>query len=60
MSYDYGAAQVWLDDHLGPIEPGRGYAMCERHAARVTPPRGWLLTDRRSPVRPLFVTLEVA
>lgn len=60
MSFDYAAAEVWLDDHIGPIEPGTGYAMCELHADRVTPPRGWLLTDRRTMGRPLFVSFDVA
>ena len=60
MSYDYTNGEVWIDDHVGPIEPLTGYAFCERHATRLTPPMGWVLTDRRAPVRPLFVSLEVA
>ena len=60
MSFDYGQAEVWLDDRTGPIDPGAGYAMCDRHADRLTPPRGWLLTDRRSIAQPLFVSFDVA
>ncbi len=60
MSYDYAERTVWLDDLTQPVIPGRGYAMCEHHAERFTPPMGWRLEDRRRPVRPLFVSLEVA
>ncbi len=60
LSYDYGAGHVWIDDHVGPVEPLTGHPLCEVHATRLTAPRGWGLSDRRSPVRPLFVSLEVA
>lgn len=60
MSYDYGSRTVWLDDLTEPVVPGLGYAMCEEHSQRFTPPMGWKLEDRRQPVRPLFVSLEVA
>ncbi len=38
---------MWLD----PIStPGRGAGvLCERHADRLSPPRGWNLLDRRAP-----------
>ena len=60
LSYDYGAGEVWIDDHHGPIVPLTGHGLCEIHANRFTAPLGWLLTDRRGPERPLFVALEVA
>ena len=60
MSYHYGDRTVWLDDLTEPVDPGSGYPMCEEHAQRFTPPMGWKLEDRRTPVRPLFVSLEVA
>jgi hypothetical protein len=60
MSFDYEAGTVWLEDLTGPVSPGAQYAMCEIHAERLTPPVGWTLVDRRAPVRPLFVSLEVA
>ena len=60
MSFAYFDRRVWLDDLAGPIHPGAGYAMCETHAGRMTPPVGWTLIDRRSTDRPLFVSLEVA
>lgn len=59
MSYNYTAGEVWIDDHPELVEPGTGYTMCERHADKISPPLGWVLTDRRSPVR-LVVTVEVA
>ena len=60
MSFNYEARMVWLEDLTGPVSPGAEYALCETHAERLTPPVGWTLVDRRAPVRPLFVSLEVA
>jgi len=60
MSFLYGDRTIWLDDLSRPVVPGAGYAMCEDHAGRLTPPVGWTLVDRRRPVRPLFASLEVA
>jgi hypothetical protein len=51
---------VWLADLTSEVTPGAGYAMCEDHAGRMTPPMGWTLIDRRSADRPLFAALEVA
>ena len=60
MSFNYEGGVVWLDDLTDPVQPGAQYALCEIHAERLTPPVGWTLVDRRAPVRPLFVSLEVA
>jgi hypothetical protein len=60
MSYDYAAAEVWIADTGDELVQGRDYALCERHAASLTPPVGWTLTDSRSPVRPLFANVDVA
>ena len=60
MAFNYQARTVWLDDLTEPVIPGAGYAMCEEHAGRLTPPVGWTLIDRRRPARPLFASLEVA
>jgi hypothetical protein len=60
MAYDYGERRVWLDDITEAVVPGLGYPLCGEHAERLTPPMGWTLEDRRRPVRPLFVSLEVA
>lgn len=60
MSFDYDGMTVWLDDITDPVPPGAGYPLCEVHAERMSPPVGWTLVDRRAPVRPLFVSLEVA
>ena len=38
----------------GRIDPGAGYAFCAAHAARLSPPIGWTLTDRRKPMARLF------
>lgn len=60
MRFRYTERTIWLEDLREPLHPGGGYAMCEDHAGRMTPPVGWTLVDRRLPVRPLFVSLEVA
>ncbi len=60
MSYHYGDSHIWLDDLVDPVDVGRGFAMCESHAGRMTPPVGWTLVDRRRSERPLFASLEVA
>ena len=60
MSFNYDDRMVWLDDLTAPVRPGAQYALCEIHAERLSPPVGWTLIDRRQPVRPLFVSLEVA
>lgn len=60
MAFNYGDRTIWLDDLREPTIPGAGYAMCEDHAGRMTPPVGWTLIDRRQPVRPLFTAVQVA
>jgi len=46
LTYQYGRAQVWLDDLTDEREP-HGYDLCERHSARLSVPNGWRLEDRR-------------
>lgn len=46
LSYQYGRAQVWLDQ-LAPERDPHAYDLCERHAGRLTVPQGWQLRDRR-------------
>lgn len=48
LTYDYGHASAWLDPLSAERDP-HAYDMCDRHAARLTPPRGWQLRDRRLP-----------
>lgn len=45
LTYDTIACQVWLDPV--PERPGPAQEICELHAARLTVPRGWVLSDRR-------------
>ncbi len=54
MSFDYPSRLMWLMDIDGPLEPGAGYLYCAHHAARLSPPVGWTLVDRRSPMARLF------
>ena len=52
LTYQYGQAQVWLDDLSRERDP-HAYDLCARHAGRLTVPQGWLLATaaarRRSP-----------
>lgn len=54
MSFDYASRCMWLSDIDGPLEPGAGYLLCSLHAARLSPPVGWTLIDRRAPMARLF------
>ena len=60
MTYDYESRAVWVGDHPSRLDAGSGYSLCDRHADRLSPPVGWVLTDRRSSMRPLFLTRDVA
>jgi hypothetical protein len=46
LTYEYRSAHVWLDP-LSPERDPHAYDLCERHATRLTPPRGWAMRDRR-------------
>jgi hypothetical protein len=46
LSYQYGQAQVWLDE-LSPERDPHSYDLCDRHTARLSVPNGWRLQDRR-------------
>lgn len=46
LTYQYAHAQVWLDDLAGERDP-HAYDLCDRHAGRLTAPRGWQVRDRR-------------
>ena len=59
MTFDYGDRAVWLEDLIVPPDTTPGYAFCSDHADRMSPPRGWTLTDRRKVAR-LFAAVEVA
>jgi hypothetical protein len=62
MTFDYAAAEVWLDDVAGRAASRaevHGYLLCVHHADRLAPPVGWSLGDRRTSTR-LFAPREVA
>lgn len=46
LSYDYRAATVWLEPLAAEGHP-MTHDLCDRHAARTVPPRGWELVDLR-------------
>jgi len=46
LTYDYSHAMAWLDALHGERDP-HAYDLCDRHAGRLSPPRGWQLRDRR-------------
>lgn len=45
ISYDAGTCQIWLDD-IGN-GPASAQPLCPSHAARLKPPQGWVVVDRR-------------
>lgn len=52
LSYGYGSATVWLEV-LTPEGHPMTHDLCDRHAARTVPPRGWELVDLRTVPAPL-------
>lgn len=46
LSYDYGAATVWLESLAVEGHP-MTHDLCDRHTARTAPPQGWHLVDHR-------------
>lgn len=54
LSYDYATSTVWIG-HLTDERHPMNHDLCERHADRLSVPRGWQLRDRRDVVPlPLF------
>lgn len=47
LTYDHAGAEAYLDDASGTEASYDGLVLCEGHAGRFTPPRGWTLVDRR-------------
>lgn len=52
LSYGYESATVWLEP-LTPEGHPMTHDLCDRHAARTVPPRGWELVDLRQVPAPL-------
>ena len=56
LTYQYAHAQVWLDvlsDERNPHD----YDLCDRHADRLTAPRGWQVRDRRQAEPPTLIAV---
>jgi hypothetical protein len=47
LTYDHAGAEAYLDDARGNEKGYEGLLLCESHAHRFVPPRGWQLVDRR-------------
>lgn len=56
LTYEYRTSHVWLDA-LTPERDPHGYDLCGQHAADLTVPRGWSVSDRR---RVVAAGLDVA
>ncbi len=56
LTYDYRQSQVWID-RLAPERNPHDYDMCDRHADRLSVPRGWHLDDRRSVRRSALIAV---
>lgn len=47
LSYQYGRSLVWIDDLIAERDP-HNYDLCQRHAGRLSVPKGWHIEDRRT------------
>lgn len=56
LTYDYRQSQVWID-RLVPERNPHDYDMCDRHAERLSVPRGWHLDDRRGARRNALIAV---
>ena len=56
LTYDYRQSQVWID-RLAPERNPHHYDMCDRHAERLSVPRGWHLDDRRGARRNALIAV---
>lgn len=45
LTYEYRTSHVWLDT-LSPERDPHSYDLCGRHAAMLTAPLGWTVSDR--------------
>ncbi|MGI9665503.1 MAG: DUF3499 family protein [Acidimicrobiia bacterium] len=59
LTYDHAGAEAYLDDARGDERSYEGLMLCESHAGRFSPPRGWELHDRRRRPVTLFGDSEV-
>jgi Protein of unknown function (DUF3499) len=53
FTFAYGSRESWLAD-LAHRTSHAGIVLCGRHADLLTPPIGWVLHDRRTPLTTLF------
>jgi Protein of unknown function (DUF3499) len=53
LTYQYGRAQVWIDELHAERDP-HAYDLCRRHTAGLSVPRGWRLSDRRRTALPIL------
>lgn len=58
MTFEYATSSIALLDLTDVTDRYGGYAMCERHAGRLTPPVGWQLRDHREVAMTLFSLIE--
>ena len=58
MTFEYSASNISLFDLPTDSDGHGGYAMCERHAGRLTPPVGWRLHDNREIAMTLFSLID--
>lgn len=52
LSYSHESATVWLEP-LTPEGHPMTHDLCDRHASRTVPPRGWELVDLRQVPEPI-------
>lgn len=60
MTFEYPASRIELFELPDGGDGYGGYAMCGRHADRMTPPIGWDLIDSRATMLTLFPVADIA
>ena len=60
MTFQYPASHVELFELPDDSDGYGGYALCDRHAERMSPPVGWDLVDYRTAMLTLFPVADVA
>lgn len=60
MTFEYPASRIELFELPDSGDAHGGYAMCDLHAGRMSPPVGWEMIDSRATMLTLFPVADIA
>ncbi len=60
MTFEYSASRIEMFELPDESDGYGGYALCDRHAGRMTAPVGWNLVDSRATMLTLFPVADIA